>query len=216
MKKNLYFLLLTASLLFATLACGLGGEESAAPVSDGVLFSDDFSDPGSGWDRASTDKGITDYADGIYRIWVNTDNTDIWANPGKNFTDTIIEVEATKVGGPDDNDFGIQCRYQDTQNYYFFIISSDGFYGIGLTQNGNQSLLGEDQLLPSDAIKQGNVTNSIRVNCIGNTLTLFANGTQLISVQDDTFSSGDVGLLAGTYNEVGTDIHFDNFVVLEP
>lgn len=216
MKKNLYFLLLTASLLFATLACGLGGEESAAPVSDRVLFSDDFSDPGSGWDRVSTDEGITDYADGIYRIWVNTDNIDVWANPGKNFTDTIIEVEATKVGGPDDNDFGIQCRYQDTQNYYFFIISSDGFYGIGITQNGNQSLLGEDQLLPSDAIKQGNVTNSIRVNCIGNTLTLFANGTQLISVQDDTFSSGDVGLLAGTYNEVGTDIHFDNFVVLEP
>jgi hypothetical protein len=35
-------------------------------------------------------------------------------------------------------------------------------------------------------------------------------------VQDDTFASGDVGLLAGTYDEIGTDIHFDNFVVRAP
>ena len=49
------------------------------------------------------DEGVTDYADGVYRIWVNTSSTDVWANPGLNFTDAIIEVEATKVGGSDDN-----------------------------------------------------------------------------------------------------------------
>jgi hypothetical protein len=35
-------------------------------------------------------------------------------------------------------------------------------------------------------------------------------------VSDSDFASGDVGLLAGTYDEVGTDIHFDNFVVRKP
>ena len=226
MKKNLYLLMLVSALLMATLACGLfsGSDEPAPPESgaapapgSGILFSDDFSNPNSGWDQVNTAEGITDYADGVYRIFVNTDNTDIWANPGKNFTDAVIEVSATKVGGPDDNDFGVICRYQNVENFYFFVLSSDGYYGIGIVQGGEQRVLGEKgQLLPSDAINQGNTTNVIRADCVGDTLTLYANGTQLTSVQDSTFASGDVGLMAGTYNEVGTDIHFDNFVVRAP
>ena len=32
--------------------------------------------------------------------------------------------------GPDDNDFGIICRYIDDNQFYYAIISSDGYYGI--------------------------------------------------------------------------------------
>ena len=68
----------------------------------------------------------------------------------------------------------------------------------------------------NDAIETGNVTNDIKVDCVGSTLTLYANGSQLISVEDTAFASGDVGLLAGTFDTPGTDIHFDNFVVRQP
>jgi len=219
MKKKWYLLAMISILALAVLACSVGADSSGTdgdPLPSGVLFQDDFSDPSSGWDQVNVDEGITDYADGVYRIFVNTETTDVWANPGLNFSDTVIEVDAAKVGGPDDNDFGVICRYQDTGNFYFFIISSDGFYGVGKVLNGEQSLLGADKLQPSDDIHLGDTTNNIRVDCVGNTLTLFVNGTQLISVQDDTFASGDVGLLAGTYDEIGTDIHFDNFVVRAP
>jgi hypothetical protein len=33
---------------------------------------------------------------------------------------------------------------------------------------------------------------------------------------DSSFSSGDVGLIAGSFATEGTDIHFDNFVVRQP
>jgi hypothetical protein len=36
------------------------------------------------------------------------------------------------------------------------------------------------------------------------------------SVPDTSFTSGDVGLIAGTYEEAGTDVLFDNFVVTKP
>jgi hypothetical protein len=36
------------------------------------------------------------------------------------------------------------------------------------------------------------------------------------SVEDDTYASGDVGLIAGTFDEPGTDIRFDDFVVYRP
>ena len=214
MNKKLNIIVIIGVLVLTALACGSSTPSESLP--EGVLFQDDFSDTSSGWDRVNVSEGITDYEDGIYRILVNTDNTDVWANPGLNFTDTVIEVEATKVGGPDDNDFGIICRYEDTSNFYALIISSDGYYGVYKVLDGEQLLIGEESMMPADAIKQGNVTNIIRADCIGSTLTLFANGTQLVSVQDSSFNSGDAGLLAGTFDTPGTDIHFDNFVVREP
>jgi hypothetical protein len=213
MKKQFKLLLIVATLGIAILACSFGGEE----LPEGVLLQDDFSSTSSGWDRVNiAGEGITDYENDQYRILVETSQTDVWANPGLDFTDTVIEVEATKVGGSDDNDFGLICRYQDTQNFYFFIISSDGYYGVGKVENGSQAQIDGEGMDFSDAIKQGNVTNDLRVDCIGDQLTLYANGTRLSSVTDSTFSSGDVGLLAGTFSEPGTDILFDNFVVRQP
>jgi hypothetical protein len=180
------------------------------------LFVDDFSDPSSGWDRVNEDEGITDYGDGIYRILVNTDNTDIWANPGLEFTNTIIEVDARKVGGPDDNDYGVICRYQDLSNFYFLIISSDGFYGIAKVVDGEQELIDLESMAYSEHINQGNNSNEIRADCIGQQLSLYVNGQKLIEATDSQHTSGDVGLIAGTYDTAGTEIHFDDFVVKSP
>jgi hypothetical protein len=218
-KVYIYFIVILFSLLFAALACSVLGEDSVAPSMDlpaDVLFQDDFSDPSSGWDRIQADEGITDYEDGYYRILVIETEMDVWANPGLSFTDVVIEVDATKVGGPDDNDLGVICRYQDMNNYYFFIISSDGYYGIGKVINGEQMLIGTNQMFPDEVIKQGNATNHIQADCIGSHLVLHINGKKLTDTLDTDFASGDVGLLAGTFAEPGTDIHFDNFVVRKP
>ncbi len=221
MKPKLSLFVILAALLLATLACSLTGSDAPAdqsvnaPAPD-VLFQDDFSDTSSGWDQVNVDDGITDYENGYYRILVNTTETDVWANPGLDFTDVVVEVDATKAGGPDDNDFGVICRYQDTSNFYFFIISSDGYYAIGKVVNGEQQLIDADQMYPDDAIKQGNTTNHIKADCVGTHLVLHANGKSLVDVEDTAFASGDVGLLAGTFGETGTDIHFDNFVVRKP
>lgn len=213
MKKDSVFLFMVVVLALAALACGGG---TTAPLPEGVLFQDDFSNTSSGWDRVRVDDGMTDYYNGAYRIQVNTTDTDVWANPGLSFTDVRVEVDATKIGGPDDNDFGVICRYKDENNFYFGIISSDGYYGIVKVKDGSQNLLGMSELPYSDAIKQGATTNRIRLDCVGSTLTLYANGTLLTSQSDSEFTSGDVGLLAGTYSTPGTDITFDNFQVLKP
>jgi hypothetical protein len=127
-----------------------------------------------------------------------------------------IEVEAFKVGGDRDNRFGVICRAVDDDSFYTFIISSDGFYGIGMINDGAYQLIGMDALQPTDAIQLGSAMNHIRADCVGDTLTLVVNGVQLAQVKDNTFSSGDVGLVAGSYTTPGTDIRFDNFIVYEP
>ena len=187
-----------------------------AETGNAILFEDDFSDTSSGWDQYADEETVTDYAPGGYRIFVNTPESYSWANPYLQLTDVLIEVETRKLGGPDDNDFGVICRYQDVDNFYFFVISSDGFFSINKYVDGNLEIVGRDQYGESAAIRPGTGSNQIRASCKGDTLELVVNGSSLMSVQDADFPSGDVGLIAGTFSEPGADILFQNFKVFRP
>ncbi len=225
MNKKLFLAL--AVLVMAALACTLSpitNPTTQPPAGGGgtgmqILFQDDFSSTSSGWDRTQNDSYFTDYVNGGYRIYVIPDTYSAFANPYQSFQNNVrIEVDATKVGGPDDNAFGVQCRYQDVENFYFFYISSDGYTGIGINKAGSKSIISSsDGNMVSDSnINQGAATNHIRADCIGNTLTLFVNGTQIATATDSSFTGGDVGLMARTFGTGGADILFTNFVVYKP
>jgi hypothetical protein len=210
MKKS--FPLIIALLISAALAC----QAISSQHESDVLFQDDFSNSNSGWDKIATKEGVTTYRDGAYRIIVDQPNTDVWANPRLYFSDTIIEVEAKKVGGSDDNDFGVICRSVDAGNFYFFIISSDGYYGIGKVVDGQQILIGMTAMEPSEMIKKGEAMNWLHVECVGSRLGLWVNDQKVREVEDTQFTQGDVGLIAGSFGTPGTDIQFDNFSVRRP
>ena len=214
--RLLYLVLLALCLAAFSLSCKLLLPEESEVESGQVRYQDDFSDPSSGWNRVSTDTGETEYDDGVYRIYVNEPNTDIWSHPGKSYDDAVIEVDAFKVGGERDNRFGLICRAKGTDSFYTFIISSDGYYGIGKVKQEKYELIDTDALLPSEVIIKGSAINRIRAECVGERLTLYVNGIKIAEYFDSEFTSGDVGLIAGTYNEPGTDIRFDDFLVIQP
>ena len=227
MSNKSKLLLLFVMLFAAALACaapssssdsGDGPSDSGAvPTASDILFQDDFSSTSSGWsDLYRDDSGMTDYDQGGFRIQVLEPNFDYWANPNLSFTDTIIEVDARKIGGPDDNDYGVICRYAGVENFYFFIVTTDGYYGIGKYNGGSQSLIGTENLYETDKVLGGDAVNRIKAECIGSTLRLYVNGNLLQEVTDTDHTSGDVGLIAGTFDDAGTDILFDNFVVRKP
>ncbi|HKZ44414.1 MAG TPA: hypothetical protein VJZ78_05195 [Anaerolineales bacterium] len=213
-------------LMMTSLGCSLLSAEvnpaddqtQAQPAQADILFSDDFSDSNSGWDSYVADTKVTDYSNGSYRMFTSETQYDVWANPYQNFTEPVrIEVDATKINGPDDNDFGIICDYQDdNQNFHVGLISSDGYAVIAKMENLSWVYLSSDTMQAVDSIKQGAATNHIRFDCNQGNLTLYVNGTQIASAFDDTFIGGDVGLQVGTFDTGGTDILFDNFVVVKP
>jgi hypothetical protein len=192
-----------------------------------VIFKDDFSSSSSGWDQINDTDGITDYKNGSYQIMINTigasgNGMSFWASPGLESqmpADLTIDVDVTKAGGPDDNDFGVMCRYtskDDAHSFYQFLATSDGYVGIMLISGGDQKIISSDKLQPSDLVKQGEASNHVRAECIGSELTLYVNGKKAASATDTTLTGGDVGLIAGTYSTPGTDVRFDNFVVSKP
>lgn len=219
MNRRSFILLFV--LIFTLSACGAQPQqvavEAPAPAqpSGSVLFQDDFAQPTTGWDRLLVTEGVMDYYSGGYRMLVNSLQTNFWATPRRNFSDVRIEVDTGKMAGPDENRIGLVCRLTG-KDYYFFIFSSDGFYGMGLFKDGQAVLLGQSEMQYSENINKGVAINHLRADCAGNTLTFFINGFQVAQAQDAILTSGDVGVLAGTFNEAGTDVLFDNFVVLQP
>jgi len=219
MNKHLQLALLTAVLALSILGCALGNPTDGNTTTgepNRVLFQDDFSDDKSGWKTLREGQGIIDYENGGFRIFVPETKIDYWTVAGLNFGDVHIETDVTKTGGPDDNDFGIICRYQDEENFYGLLISSDGYYGVSKMKNGEHNIVGSDGMQFSDTIRTGATTNRIGADCIGKRIVLYINGELLVEVEDGDFQSGDIGLMAGTFDSAGVDILFDNLVVTKP
>jgi len=212
-------ILLFVLLAIASIACQFSAPSVSTPTSippsGETLFYDDFSDMSTGWDRFTSAEGTIDYDGSGYRFLVNALQANFWSTPGRSFRDVRIEVDVAKLNGPDENRIGLLCRSIE-DNYYFFMVSSDGFYTIGKYIGGNIIQLGQSEMQYNDAIHTGLAVNHLRADCKGNTLIFFVNGTPVAKAEDSDLAEGDVGLLAGTFNQPGVDVIFDNFVVLQP
>ena len=208
--------LIIISLAMATLACAAPTQVEVQPgmLPNGrEVLIDDFESNLLGWDLYLGAGGMSGFEDSQFKISVKEPFAEIWANPDSQYTvpnDVIIEVQAHSIAS-NDNYFGIICRYQDQGNFYFLVISTDGYYGIGKVKDSQRSLVNRLEMPPSDAI-QNIPLNRLRAECTGNRLALFANGILLDEQTDSDFDSGGVGLIAGSY-EFEVTLLFDNFIV---
>jgi hypothetical protein len=204
----------SVSVLALALASGCA---TFLPATSGtVLFQDDFSRRSSGWETYDDPSSGAEYSEGALRLHVDAPNSLAWSTPGFALEDVRLDVDTTAVSGSPDNAFGLICRYRDPGNYLFFLISSDGFSGIGAVRDGQRSLLTGEAMLPSDFILTGLTANHMRAECAGPRLSLHINGALANEVTLETVDAGDVGVIVGTYTEPGADIRFDNFTVSVP
>lgn len=180
------------------------------------LYWDDFSDVSGGWPEYAQTEGSVGYAGGAYRISVTSPGYQMWAVSGQAYRDVQVEVDAARLAGPLANLYGLVCRYHGEENFYFFIISSDGYYTIGKMRGGQAVLLGQEMMAYSAAILQDGSPHRLRFDCIGSTLTGYINGQMVAMTSDSAFRDGDAGLIAGSFDEGGVEMSFDNFVVYKP
>ena len=208
--------LLCLSLFLAGLsACSSAQMGQWFVPSGSTLFQDKFDDPHSGWGELDSAPGSAGYVGGAYHFDIKSPNVNLWAHPGLDQATVRIEVDASPLGPAEDR-MGLICRMKDDANFYYFIISADGYYGIGKVHAGSWSLLESAAMQPSAAIHTGLQQNHLRADCIGSLLILYVNGQLVGSARDTDFTTGDVGLLAGAFDQPGVDVSFDNFVVTKP
>lgn len=217
-QRLILFCLCMGTVLLAGCLNQLGGPDACD--GEGVLFTDNFAaDHNCGWAIYSQGGAVAEIVEDMMRLSTSQPGQVWWTNPQREFDDVIITTQARQLDGPDDNAYGVICRYQNADNFYIFLISGDGYYAIGKYQSGSEQieyLSGGGQFQASDIINQGVATNQIRASCIGNELSLAVNGLPLATVTDPTFVVGDIGLGASTFQPGTAVIAFDNVQVLAP
>jgi hypothetical protein len=208
------------AVLFLGACVGNQEPEPEACDDDGSLLFDSFDGQRNcGWALYRQGGTTVEIAESSLRLSTSQPGQLWWTNPGRNFDDVIMTGIARQMSGPDDNAYGLICRYQSPENFYVFLVSGDGYYAIGKYQSGSpqiQYLTGDGQYAFSDVINQGIAINEIRATCIGSELTLSVNGLFLATATDPTFVTGDVGLAASTFDPGTAVISFDSMRVIRP
>lgn len=201
-----------AGTLVVVLALLLAACGPAAPPVSPLPYTDDFSNPQSGWQTLSDVSAEVKYDNGRLRFTIQQENLTQWSMAGRRFADGDLQVEAQAVGGPTDNGFGVIFRFQDRRNFYHFEISSDGYWRAGIMKDGAWENWEDWAAHP--AIQTGGAVNRIRVIMKGDEFVFMVNDQRIAQRRDASFASGDIGLFALTLIDApGTDVAFDNVSV---
>jgi hypothetical protein len=203
--RMLWSIMMLCALTLA--ACG--------PALTPLPYTEDFSDPDNGWKTASDETITISVQDGALHFTIDDLDTIAWSTPkDKRFGDFVLDVDATQVDGPNDNTYGVLFRYQDDRNFYRLDISGDGYFAVFKRKDGAWSKV--QDYVETPAVKQGNATNHLQVIAKGSQFTFNVNGETVQTFSDSDFSSGNIGVTAGTlFDNAGVHIAFDNVTVSE-
>ncbi|MEM7346074.1 MAG: FHA domain-containing protein [Chloroflexota bacterium] len=178
-----------------------------------LVYEDNFSDPFGGWDDAFDTYTTKQYGNNRYQIEVSTNGLVAWGLANRDVGDFEMEVEARLEDDAIDNSYGLMFRLQDLNNYYRFDVSNEGFYLFSKFDEGEWLTLIDWTASP---YINSDETNLLKVSALGPNITLWANGQQLDSLTDESFTHGNFGFFAGTFEQSNIWVSFDNIKVWVP
>jgi hypothetical protein len=93
---------------------------------------------------------------------------------------------------------------------YAYIVCQNRTYGLFKYSNNTTSSVLPVSSIDNSAIHMGlNQRNTIAVVAQGKTITLFVNGGQIASIQDNAYSQGYIGLVGSAVN-TSTEVSYSN------
>jgi len=176
-----------------------------------LLYSDDFSDPASGWPVYDSPDYSLGYMNGEYRIAVMDRSTNwVWVGGGFGSSDYRVVVDARAASNLDGG-VGLVFGMADyPRNFYLFEVS-DGWFGLWRHFSvATWTALIDWQ--PSAAIHAGTQANRLEVVRSGDSIRLYANGQWIGETTDDAYHGSGIGLWAQRYSG-DFDGRFDNLEV---
>ncbi len=183
-----------------------------------VLLSDDFNSQSDVWPIYSDMHGIVYYKDETLRV----NRRGNFMSPEmcvlhKEFGDFILEAEVALAKDSQNGWILVACRTDYWGSGYHFLVSDNGKYAIAIPGKSNAREFLQEPVL-SDHINNGfDVTNQLRIECVGDSIRFFINEYLLSDITDDTFSSGSLGLgIATTAGTGSAEAIFDNLKITAP
>jgi hypothetical protein len=161
---------------------------------------------GSKWSSYSSNDGYAcQFIGGIYRVTSADKGYFSICNAYGVFSNFAFEVQLTITQG----DCGGTRFHKNNDGYLYYLrVCQDGTYRITKFASPNFIPLGEDK---SSTIKTGlGQQNKIAVVASGHTMTFYINEQQTDQVQDNSFASVSIALIAYSTQSDRTDVAYRN------
>jgi hypothetical protein len=174
-------------------------------------FSDDFSNPLSGWPIQNPGNYVTEYLAGEYRMLLKVDLDVTVVRPGILADDYIMAADMRRASITDGT-WGLMFGANDswTQLYTFEVGPNQDYY-LWRFNSGAWSVLAQGV---STFINPQNDTNRLKVERNGATIKIYANGHLLRTVTNTAYTGlRYMGFVITTYDETNLDVRFDNFAL---
>lgn len=187
-----------------------------SPTPDAMLFEDsEFTNSCSAESTSDVERLVEN---GAFTMHIKTPKYEGWTECTKvEFSDVIVEVDATQLAGPDNNMYGVLFRYGlDDDEFYVFAITGKGFYTLAIDGAQHTETEFIVDLTESSAINKGQQTNRLKVVAVGGNIEYYVNDQLLGEAQDDRLTSGTVGFFVGSIDEGGVSVSFDNLKISHP
>lgn len=175
-------------------------------------------DSAGNWGVGSSADVDGQVVNGVYELHVKDNHGLYLASAGENFAEGSYSVEATQIGGPLNNGYGLLFRLDEASDtFYAFEVSGDGYVWVGYCSNLclDQSIaLAGGDWFRSPAVKTGlHETNKLRVVTEGPQMTFYVNGQEVARTADSRLTEGDIAVMVEALGERGVRVIFDNFEV---
>lgn len=228
---------LTVLVLLARAAENLHYIVSGAPGT--LLYVASFDDTQDDWQIYS---GRLDASvdGGVLRIENGQSDSYAFSVAKQHYADLDLRVRAVGAAGPLNNGYGVVFRYKNPQNFYAFLVSSDGYYSVVRALDGDQRWL--SNWIDSPLVNQDiGAENRLRVVAVGNQFRFWINdmaaqvcvpddpaaestyvagmcreGAMLDVLQDSSHASGQIGVVTLTFGEPDVVATFDDVVIYSP
>ncbi|MBN1814244.1 MAG: zinc ribbon domain-containing protein [Anaerolineae bacterium] len=180
---------------------------------EGLVFFDDFSDPGSGWEVYSLPFAEVRYEEeALVLIAKGPGGIAPAPIPGVQTEDSVLSFEVTPMSEPGDWSYGVSVADMESGSAYVFYLTSDGQYAVWSVVGDQQSIIVD--YTPSEMIETSG-TNWIRIVAHGEMWGLYVNGEQLAEITVTAFGERGFVFVVTAPSEQEVKVAFDNVALEE-
>ncbi|NIM94739.1 MAG: DUF11 domain-containing protein [Anaerolineales bacterium] len=177
-------------------------------------YTDDFSDPSSGWPISDDAFAKFDYVGGEYQVWIKVPDTGWLITPGAMASDFTASVSARRLAGTD-GPYGMIFAISPDWDEYVQAIIDDNWFSMWKYDSGFWGALCSWQ--QSAHIQTGTNWNRMKVVRDGSSIDYYVNGHLLCTgYLPDFYGFRGIGVLAVAPVSNALEFRFDDFMLYDP